>query len=524
LRRVALFLALTIVAVGPAPRSGAQGQPSSLRVLSREGLRTLATVTQNNQEHVALDELAQVFGLTVREDQLAGGLTITSGTRSIIVTPDQPVVSVAGRLVSLTGAPVRQGNRWLFPIDFLSRAVGPLLETRFDLRRATRLLVIGDLRVPRVVAHVDPSPAAVSVTFDITPPAPSRVMVESGRLVVSFEADALELTLPPVPAQDFLQALQPGETPTSVRITTGAKFALHRATTSQPDPGASRLVIELLPATTETAAPPTAPVPATPATPGGDVPPPPVSEGVRTIVIDAGHGGDETGAKGAKGTLEKDVTLAVARRLRTMIEGRLGLRVFLTRDDDRLVTLDERSAYANSQKADVFVSLHANASVRPAMKGAEVYSLAPDRADTEARLQAESAGEILPALGGGSRAIDLIPWETAQARYLEQSTALAAIVEQALRTRVPMSPRAIQQAPFRVLVGANMPAVLVEIGYLSSAEQEPTLSSGAFQDQVAQSLFDALAEFRARSERPAAPAAPGTPSAPGAPVVLRPEP
>ena len=78
----------------------------------------------------------------------------------------------------------------------------------------------------------------------------------------------------------------------------------------------------------------------------------------------------------------------------------------------------------------------------------------------------------LPALGGGTRAIDLILWETAQARYLEQSAPLAGFVEQALRARVEMSPRAVQQAPFRVLVGANMPAALVEIGYLSNPEQE----------------------------------------------------
>jgi N-acetylmuramoyl-L-alanine amidase len=371
--------------------------------------------------------------------------------------------------------------------------------------------------VPRVVARVEVTPGSAAVTFDVTPPTPSRLTVETGRLIVSFEADAMDLTLPAVPPQDLLQALQPGDTATSVRLATGPKFALHRATTSQPDPSASRLVIELLPATTEALAPPPSVTPAPVPVPGADpVPMPPVNEGVRTIVIDAGHGGAESGAKGANGTLEKHVTLGIARRLRTLIESRLGLRVFLTREDDRLMTLDERSAYANSQKAHLFLSIHANASIRPAMKGAEVYSLAPDRADAEARLQAESAGEILPTLGGGSRSIDLIPWEIAQARYLDQSSGLAAIVEQALRARVPMSPRPVQQAPFRVLVGTNMPAVLVEVGYLSSTEQESALASPAFQDQVALALFDAVGEFRARAEGPAA-APPGTPAAPVTP-------
>ena len=119
-----------------------------------------------------------------------------------------------------------------------------------------------------------------------------------------------------------------------------------------------------------------------------------------------------------------------------------------------------------------------------------------ERADAEARKKAEERTATLPALGGGSREIDLILWETAQARYLEQSAALAGYVEQSLSGRVEMSPRAVQQAPFRVLVGANMPAALVEIGYLSNPEQENQLTTGAYQDQIAQALLDALIRFR----------------------------
>ena len=197
-----------------------------------------------------------------------------------------------------------------------------------------------------------------------------------------------------------------------------------------------------------------------------------------------------------KGTQEKEITLAVARRLRTLIESRLGLKVFLTREDDRTMSLDDRSAFANNHRADVFISLHANSAVRPALKGAEVYYLTVERADAEARKKAEDSGTTLPALGGGSRAVDLILWETAQARYLEQSAALAGFIEQALRAKVEMSPRALQQAPLRVLVGASMPAALVEIGYLSNADQETQVASAAYQDQIAQSLLDALIKFR----------------------------
>jgi len=494
-----LFIGLTVaVALTGLHRLAAQTPASQLRLLTREGTKPLPTVVQNNQEYVPLEDLASAFGLTFREDRLAGGLTITVRGRTIILSADQSVVSVGGRLVSLTTPPVRQGTRWLIPLDFLPRALALAMDTRIELRRAARLLIVGDLRVPRVVARVESSSASTSVTFDSTPPATARVTAEPGRLIVSFEADALDLSLPSLPTQDFLQALQPGDTPSTARLMTGPRYGMHRVTTSQPDASSSRVVIDLLPAGTEAPAP-TAPAPGPPEAPLS-IPSP--ATGVRTIVIDPGHGGDELGAQGSHGTIEKDITLSVARRLRTLIESRLGLRVFLTRDDDRTMSLDDRSAYANSQKADVFISVHANAAVRPAMKGAEVYYLTIDRADAEARRMAESSDAQLPTLGGGTRTIDLILWETAQARYLEQSNALATIVERALRARVPMSPRAVQQAPFRVLVGANMPAVLVEIGYLSNPDQEQAVASGSYQDLVAQALVDAIVQFRDLVERP----------------------
>jgi N-acetylmuramoyl-L-alanine amidase len=501
-----LLIALTTLTAAAAPHLAAQGQ-AGLRILSRDGARVLPTTTLNNQEYVALEDVANAFGLALKEDRLAGGITASAGQRTIIITPDQPVVSVAGRLVSLSAAPVRQANRWLVPLDFLQRAVGPVLDTRVELRRASRMVVVGDVRVPRVTVRVETTPAGASASFDVSPATPARVSSEGGRLIVNFEADALELQLPPnLPPQEFLQAVQPGDAPSTVRLVPGPRFGVHRATTSQADASSSRLTIDLLPAGAESPTPAApAPAPAAPAAPADPLPMPTPAAGLRTVVIDPGHGGDEHGARGPGGALEKDITLQVARRLRTMIESRLGLRVFLTRDDDRTMSLDDRSAYANSQKADVFISIHANAALRPTLSGAEVYYLSVDRADAEARRLAESTDAVLPTLGGGTRTIDLILWETAQARYLEQSATLANLVEQSLRARVEMSPYAVQQAPFRVLVGATMPAVLVEIGYLSNPEQEQALTSANYQDQVAQSLFDALVKFRAHIERSAAP-------------------
>ena len=222
-----------------------------------------------------------------------------------------------------------------------------------------------------------------------------------------------------------------------------------------------------------------------------------------TVVLDPGHGGEANGTEGPGGTQEKAVTLQVSRKVKALIESRLGLRVVMTRDDDRTLDQDARAAIANNNRADLFVSIHANAAMRPTVKGAEVYYLSVDRADLEARRRVQDPAQALPQLGGGTRAIELILWETAQLRHLEQSAALAALVEASLRARVDMSPRPVQQAPFRVLVGANMPAVLVEIGYLSHPAEEKALASSAHQDRVALAIFEAISTFRQRRETPA---------------------
>jgi N-acetylmuramoyl-L-alanine amidase len=190
------------------------------------------------------------------------------------------------------------------------------------------------------------------------------------------------------------------------------------------------------------------------------------------------------------------VTLGVARRLKGAIEARLGARVILTREGDDTVGLDERAAVANNNKADLFISLHANSSVRPSAAGAEVFYLSAADYGDEAQRVAFGGTEQLQVLGGGTRDVEVILWEMAQVRHIAGSAVFAQLVEGSLRSRVPMSARALQQAPFRVLVGANMPAVLVEMGFISNPEQEKQLNSEAFQGAVVQALVDSIVRFR----------------------------
>ena len=501
--RILVMAALACGAAAGGARTSAAAQPdSAYTVLSRDGRRPLNVRRAGGQDMVALEDLAAMFGLTVREDALAGGLTITREGQTVVLSPGQALASVGGRLISLPAPATHEGRTWLVPIEFVSRALGPLTGQRIDLRKPSRLVVVGDLRVPRVTQRFDLQGGRARIGLEIDPATPHRVAQDGRRLVITFEADALDAHLSQPESGSLASGIRPGDTPASLVVDLGPSFASFVTADLPAAGGPARLVIDLAGSAAEaTPAPPASPPPGPPpAAPPAAEPPafgdfaPPAA--LRTIVIDPGHGGDEAGARGARGALEKDVTLAVARKLRAAIEGRLGIRVLLTRDADATVSLDERAARANNNKADVFLSLHANASPSASASGAEVFYLALDEYGSAGRQAAGQESPSAPVFGGGARPIELILWEMAQARYIDQSAALASLIEEDLRRQVSMSPRAIQQAPFRVLVGANMPAVLIEMGFMTNRGDEQRLTSDQYQNTIAQALVDSIVRFR----------------------------
>ena len=486
--------------------------PSPLTLLAKEGRSLIPVSLVNDQEFAALDDLATTFQLAVREESLA--IMVTYKGKTIILTPDRALASVSGRLVALPAPPARAGRRWLVPVEFISRALAPIYDTRLELRKPSHLVIAGDLRVPRVTLRYEPVGVAARLTVDATPRATSAVAQDNARLTIKFDADALDVATPPLQllpsqsAQGVIQAVRVIDAVT-LAVELGPRFAGFKAST-QPLDATLRLVLDV--ASTE---PPTETAAAAP------TPPPDLSTltqpvpAIRTIAIDPGHGGEDEGAKGAEGTKEKDVTLAVARRVKAAIEARLGIRVLLTRDDDRNVPLDDRTAVANNNKADLFISLHANASLRPSASGASIFSVAFDR-DTEQTGRAALAPERLPTFGGGVRDIELVPWDLAQIQHITRSIELANILEQQFHDRIALGPRPVDQAPLRVLESANMPAVLVEMGYLTNVDQEKQLAGAEFQNTFAQAVLDAVLKFRdvleqGQNRRSAPGAAGGTP-------------
>ncbi len=235
----------------------------------------------------------------------------------------------------------------------------------------------------------------------------------------------------------------------------------------------------------------------------------PARDPSRTIVVvDPGHGGVETGAIGPTRLREKDVTLDLARRLKRSLRSDPTISVVLTRDEDRLVGLDERTAIANHNRADLLLSIHLNASPRANAAGAETYFLSTDATDDEARtlaaLENRSSGvdeEQIFSVDGERRDLDLVLWDLAQNQYIAQSSMLAESVQQHMNDLTGSRDRGVRQAPFRVLMGATMPAILVEVGFISNIEEESRFKDLNYRNRVVEALAAAVRDYLRDLER-----------------------
>ncbi len=223
------------------------------------------------------------------------------------------------------------------------------------------------------------------------------------------------------------------------------------------------------------------------------------------IVIDPGHGGRDPGATGPEGSFEKDRTLEVALLVRDILKIRMPeLRVVLTRNDDRYVSLAERTRLANAVKADLFVSIHCNAARNSAAKGFETFFLSRARTD-ESRAVEMLENSVIEFDDEVNRAYHLnmednplafLLADMAQNIYLEQSSALAVKVQKSLERRFPGNgSRGVKQAGFYVLRGALMPSILVELAFISNPEEERMLKSLDFRLAAAEAIVDAIFDF-----------------------------
>jgi N-acetylmuramoyl-L-alanine amidase len=214
------------------------------------------------------------------------------------------------------------------------------------------------------------------------------------------------------------------------------------------------------------------------------------------IVVDAGHGGHDSGTLGPDGIQEKDVVLDVALRLGKLLRQRMGSDVIYTRDDDTFIPLEQRTAIANKAQADLFISVHANSSSDPTARGVETYYLnfttSPDALEVAARENAVS-DESIHELSGLVKKITLKD-------KIDESREFAADVETSLyagleRGNPGLRDRGVKKAPFVVLIGANMPSILAEISFLTNPDDATQLRDPEYRQRIAESLYRGVAKY-----------------------------
>lgn len=344
-------------------------------------------------------------------------------------------------------------------------------------------------------------PESTRVVFDLDAPAKHEMFTLSGpeRVVIDIQGlgAAARARVESTAGQGVVQRLRSGPRKNGVRIVLDVSDRVFATSFAlPPDAGAGhRLVVDLAhpdapPAAAEVATP--AVVQAAPA----PVPEPQISLRSRPVVIaiDAGHGGQDPGAKGRSGLLEKNVALTVSRKLAKLINDTPNMRAVLTRDGDYFLGLRERVNIARKHQADLFVSVHCNAFTRRDMRGSAVYVLSNGGATSEhARwlAQKENASDLVGGvhLHDKDNELAAVLIDLSQGATMEASFDVGSRILGSLSKINRLQKREIQQAGFAVLKAPDIPSVLVETAFISNAEEEKMLGSGAFQDKLARQIF-----------------------------------
>ena len=450
--------------------------------------------TLGGREFVVSDA-ARALGYGVASDPGTGVLTLTGQGHQILLGPGTAQVPVDRRIIPISLPARIVGGSLYAPADFFEKVLFPLAGAAgsYDpARRVWTLTAAGPppLSIEVAVVHVAPT---TQVVLRLSASAKTATVLSEKGFAIRFTDTKID---PPFSEKKFddplVAAVRFSGDIATVDFREGNQTARAYALAS-PD----RLVIEV---GRKAAAAAAAVEPAAP----GPAPPP-----LLTIVVDPGHGGTETGAIGPGGLQEKEATLQIAKMLAATLPKVLSCRTVLTRDSDILIPLDDRASIANHEKADLFLSVHANSSRAASAKGSETYYLSLEASDKIAQElakeenQAGAPSGAGPADATGNHDLDFVLWDLAQSAHLKESSELAESIQVELNAVSDTANRGIKQAPFRVLVGATMPAVLVEFAFISNAEEEKRLKDPGFQQTAADAVARAVARFFSK-RRPAA--------------------
>jgi N-acetylmuramoyl-L-alanine amidase len=493
-RFLASFMLCCAALVGMSPAEAASARPATVEIKGPKGTlgQLPLQVMDDGASYVAAERLAGLLKGSWAVKGKTGTLTVAK--RIAQFTRDQSRLTVQGQPLVLEGAPRVTAKGWLIPADFLDKGLGRLAPDVSSKRPA-----VASAKSP--VRRVDSSVAFEELRYR-SYPSFTRIVVEAaaglsyltaaGRTEIHVRLSGLNVPgahLEEISDGLVKEARLEAAGPDGVLNIVLEGPAAEVRTASLQDP--FRVVVDIYRAK-ESAG----------------------TEGQRSnngggplklIVIDAGHGGHDPGARGPAGVQEKDVVLDVTRRAARMIEDGLRIKVVLTRSTDVFVPLRERTNFANKQRADLFVSVHANAHPRSVSEGVETFFLSSEATDNEARQIAAIENDVVQLETPQSRQktdlLKSILWDMAQSEFQQESSFLAEIVQDSMTQSLRLTNRGVKQAGFYVLGGAAMPAILIEIGFLTNPKEERKLASGEHREAIARAIYASLDEYKRRYDQ-----------------------
>jgi N-acetylmuramoyl-L-alanine amidase len=420
-------------------------------------------------DYLDLQDVARLFRATKYWRAELGKMVLKVEGKRVTLTVGSPFVFVENRGTNLLAPVAWNDGRIVVPVTLATRVLDPIVSERVTWSRDTRelRLVQGSPNIQRLTWDLKENGTLVGIVLDapldgqVTRPDTSRavVRVAGGRLPDGFETKAKGLGL--VDSVDVVE--EPDAT----------LFTFHLS----PSAGPADLVSRTGPPRLELSVRP-------PASKEEDVPAPQLETPqafaeprvVRTVVLDPGHGGSDKGVVAEGGLCEKDVALAIAKRAKDLLESS-GLDVRLTREDDRFLSTDARARVANAGKADLFVSVHANGWFDPELSGFTVEVSKPS-----------------PEAGAAPETIR--PWGGQDAAAARDSELLAEILSRKLTEVAKRPGRGVRSADWAPIAGATMPAVIVEVGFLTNEGEAKKLGDADYQGHLAKALADAVREYR----------------------------
>ena len=468
--------------------------------------REIPPVVRGGAELVPLDQLVQAVGggLAVSADPRGISVKLAYDGREVVLYDGKSLASVGGDLRLLSSPVLFEDGRWLVPIDTMPRLLGPLLGTRVEWRAASRVLVIGDVPAPRIEVTTFVSGDTVRVVLEASEKVPFRVEQEEGRVTVAIARDLVSVA--------FQQERLTGGIVESVQFLGGREnvFAVSlgrrfQSSTASEQAAPARLVLEFQAAPLAAVAPPPGAAPGPRSLPAGPLrgrgPP---------------HGRDRSRPRRRGGRRQGPGRHAGEGRdagHRAQAARRAGERpgpAGLPHPRQGRGGAARRAHRLRQQLQGGPVRLHPRQRERRARRAGErgLLPLLPGERRGEPPAGQQRGRRDIPGGAGaaGTSDLALILWDMAQAEHLEESSALATRIQEELAEVTGSQGRGIKQAPFRVLVGAAMPAVLVEVAFISNAEEEKLLTSDAYQNKVAAALVRGIARYHRSG--PAGPARP----------------